>query len=71
MAIAQSLAEMLRDARTVISDKQDLINNPQLGDKHLTGEVVLEQAVVKYTKDTGVDPRSSIPPHARGACCGR
>ena len=28
MAIAQSLAEMLRDARTVISDKQDLINNP-------------------------------------------
>jgi hypothetical protein len=57
MAIAQSLAEMLRDARAVISDQQDLINDSQLGDKHLTGEVVLEQAVAKYAKNTGVDPR--------------
>ena len=66
MAIAQSLAEMLRDARTVISDKQDLINNPQLGDKHLTGEVVLEQAVAKYSKDTGVDPRKLDPASRQG-----
>ena len=57
MTIAQGLAEMLRDARTVISDNQDLINDPQLGDKHLTGGVVLEQAIAKYSKDTGVDPR--------------
>ena len=35
--IAQSLAEMLRDARNVVSNNQDLINNPALGDKHLTG----------------------------------
>jgi hypothetical protein len=66
MAIAQSLAEMLRDARTVISDKQDLINNPQLGDKHLTGEVVLEQAVAKYSKDTGVDPKKLDPASRQG-----
>jgi hypothetical protein len=66
MAIAQSLAEMLRDARTVISDKQDLINNPQLGDKHLTGEVVLEQVVAKYSKDTGVDPRKLDPASRQG-----
>jgi hypothetical protein len=71
MAIAQSLAEMLRDARTVISDQQDLINNPQLGDKHLTGDVVLEQAVAKYKKDTGLTRESSIPLHVRGGCCGR
>jgi hypothetical protein len=64
MAIAQSLAEMLRDARTVISDKQGLINDPQVGDKHLTGEVVLEQAVAKYKKDTGVDP-TKLDPAAR------
>jgi hypothetical protein len=32
--ITQSLAEMLRDARTVISNNQDLINNPELGDKN-------------------------------------
>ncbi len=61
MAIAQSLAEMLRDARTVISDQQDLINNPQLGDKRLTGEVVLDQAVAQYKKNTGVDPRKLDP----------
>ena len=39
--IAQNLAEMLRDARTVISNNQDLINNPELGEKHLTGQAVL------------------------------
>jgi hypothetical protein len=66
MAIAQSLAEMLRDARTIISDKQDLINNQQLGDKHLTGGVVLEQAVAKYKKDTGVDPRKLDPASREG-----
>ena len=59
LAIAQSLAEMLRDARTVISEKQDLINDPNLGDKHLTGEAVLNQAVELYTKATGVDPRKT------------
>ena len=66
MAIAQSLAEMLRDARAVISDKQDLINDPQLGDKHLTGEVVLDQAIAKYSKDTGVDPRKLDPASREG-----
>jgi hypothetical protein len=66
MAIAQGLAEMLRDARTVISDQQDLINDPQLGDKHLTGEVVLEQATAIYTKDTGVDPRKLDPASRQG-----
>src|SRR6267143_3949286 len=50
MAIAQSLAEMLRDARTVISNQQELINDPNLGDKHLTGQHVLDQAVQIYSK---------------------
>jgi hypothetical protein len=66
MAIAQSLAEMLRDARAVISDKQGLINDPQVGDKHLTGEVVLEQAVAKYNKDTGLDPTKLDPASRQG-----
>jgi hypothetical protein len=55
-AIAQSLAEMLRDARTVISNNEDLINNPNIGDKHLTGPKVLADATALYKKDTGVDP---------------
>src|SRR5262249_55302614 len=66
MAIAQNLAEMLRDARTVISDQQDLINDPQLGDKHLTGEVVLDQAVAKYSKDTRADPKKVDPASRQG-----
>ena len=66
MAIAQTLAEMLRDARTVISDNQGLINDPQVGDKHLTGEVVLEQAVARYKKDTGVDPAKPDPASRQG-----
>ena len=62
--IAQSLAEMLRDARTVISNNQDLINNPELGDKHLSGQVVLEQAIKGYAKATGKNP-TKIDPNSR------
>jgi hypothetical protein len=57
--IAQNLAEMLCDARTVISNNQDLINNPEIGDKHLTGKVVLDQAVQSYQKATGIDPTAT------------
>lgn len=65
-AIAQSLAEMLRDARTVVSNNQDLINNPELGDKHLTGQVVLDQAVKSYTQATGSDPATVDPKSRQG-----
>src|ERR1700745_3928361 len=61
LALAQSIAEMLRDARTVISQKQGLINDPNLGDKHLTGEAVLNQAIEIYTKATGEDPEKINP----------
>ena len=65
-AIAQRLAEMLRDARTVVSNNQDLINNPTLGDKHLTGRVVLDQTVDGYRKATGSDPVASDPSSRQG-----
>ena len=55
---------MLRDARTVVSNNQDLINNPDLGDKHLTGEVVLDQSVKRYQVATGTDP-TKIDPNSR------
>lgn len=57
-AVAQSLAEMVRDARTVISNNQQLINDPDLGDKHLSGQKVLADAVALYRKNTGVDPEA-------------
>jgi len=62
--IAQSLAEMLRDARTVVSNNQDLINNPELGDMHLNGRVVLDQTVTIYQNATGSDP-TRIDPNSR------
>jgi hypothetical protein len=64
--IAQNLAEMLRDARTVISNNQELINNPELGDKHLTGQVVLAEAVKSYQKATGTDPSITDPNSRQG-----
>jgi hypothetical protein len=66
MVIAQGLAQMLRDARTVISNNQDLINNPQLGDKHLTGQVVLDQALKSYEQATGSDPAKTDPNSRQG-----
>jgi hypothetical protein len=63
-ALAQRLAEMLQDARTVISNNQDLINDPKLGDKHLTGQTVLDQTLKSYTKTTGADP-TKVDPNSR------
>jgi archaellum component FlaG (FlaF/FlaG flagellin family) len=65
-AIAQSLAQMLQAARTVISNNQALINNPDLGDKHLTGQAVLSEAVKGYEKTTGMDPAKSDPNSRKG-----
>ena len=62
--ISKSLADMLRAARQVISSNQGRINNPDLGDKGLTGQVVLQEAVEIYKKTTGTDP-ASIDPASR------
>jgi hypothetical protein len=64
--IAQSLAEMLRDARTVVSNNQDLINNPEIGDKGLTGKSVLAEAVRLYKSEMGVDPMTIDPQSRHG-----
>ena len=54
--IALSLADLLRSARTVISSNQDLINDPSIGDKGLSGDVVVAQTLELYQKNTGMDP---------------
>jgi hypothetical protein len=63
---AKSLAHMLRAARQVISNNQTRINDPNLGDKGLSGRVVLEQAVELYKKATGTDPASIDPASRHG-----
>ena len=65
-AIAKSLADMLRAARQVISSNQARINDPNLGDKGLNGQVVLQQAVEIYKKATGTDPASLDPASRQG-----
>jgi hypothetical protein len=57
---------MLRAARQVISNNQTRINDPNLGDKGLSGQVVLEQAVAIYKKTTGTDPASIDPASRHG-----
>ena len=64
--IARSLAELLQDARTVVSNDQDLINNPDIGDKGLTGKTVLAKAMQLYKSDTGVDPEMIDPKTRHG-----
>lgn len=53
---ALTLAAMLSAARTVISSSQDLINDPDIADKGLTGDVVVARAVEIFRKQTGTDP---------------
>ena len=57
--VAMRLADLLRSARTVISRNQDLINDPAKGDKGLTGEKVLIDAIALHKEKTGEDPRDS------------
>ena len=54
--IALSLAAMLQSARSVISRHQDLINDPERGDKGLTGDLVLAEAIEDYKRETSRDP---------------
>ncbi|MGQ3214214.1 MAG: Tll0287-like domain-containing protein [Shinella sp.] len=66
LAIARNLATMLQSARAVVSVNQDLINDPALGDKGLTGAAVLEKAIANYSKATGRDPNTIDPASYEG-----
>jgi hypothetical protein len=64
--IALSLANLLRAARAVVAAEQDLINDPAPGDKGLTGEVVLAEALDNYRRATGRDPLAIDPESRQG-----
>ncbi len=63
---AAMLADMLRAARTVVAQHQDLINDPDIGDKGLTGEVILDEATVSFREATGID-LATLEPGSRDA----
>jgi hypothetical protein len=66
MVIANHLAEYLRSARTVVSQYQDLINDPAKGDKGLTPDRVIAEATAIYQKATGADPMATDPGSREG-----
>ena len=61
LATARLLAAMLQSARGVVSAHQTEINDPALGDKHLSGEKVLKEATERFQAQTGVEVASIDP----------
>ena len=62
--IALSLATLLRASRAVISKNQKHINDPSVGDKGLSADVVVKAAKANYEKAAGhsldsIDPKSA------------
>ncbi|MGX9574463.1 MULTISPECIES: Tll0287-like domain-containing protein [unclassified Mesorhizobium] len=53
VATGTRLAELLRSARSVLSNYQPLINDPAVADKHLDGERFTAEAIALYAKRTG------------------
>jgi hypothetical protein len=61
-----NLARLLQAGRAVISANQALINDPNIGDKGLTGDVVLAATIEIYKKTTQIDPLSVDPESREG-----
>lgn len=59
--IAQRLAAMLQAGRAVVSEKQDHINNPDIGDKGLNGKAVLAETLRLYREAAGGEPPALEP----------
>ncbi len=64
--IALSLATLLRASRAVISKNQKHINDPKVGDKGLSADVVVKAAKENYKKAAGHSIDSIDPASAQG-----
>ena len=58
--IGRSVTTLFRATRAVISQNQKKINNPNKGDKELTGDVVIKKAQENYKKLSGTESESTI-----------
>lgn len=56
--LGNRLAAVLRVGRSVVSNNQSVINNPDIGDKGLTGEVFRELVIETYLFKNGEPPLS-------------
>ena len=59
---ASEIASLFLAYKLVISDSQKLINNPNLGDKGLTGKVIRDKGREKYKELTGRNYKPSNDP---------
>ncbi|SON55723.1 hypothetical protein HDIA_2182 [Hartmannibacter diazotrophicus] len=50
------MADVLRAGRSVVSNNQSLINDPAIGDKHLSSHVFLQKVTDAYRKAHGTGP---------------
>jgi hypothetical protein len=64
--IALSLADLLRGARTVIAANQGIINDPDRGDKGLSGDAVLAKAGENAMAAGSLDPTKVDPDSRQG-----
>ena len=56
---AMSVAKLLQSARAVIGAEQTKINDPSVGNKGLTADVVEKTAIDNFVKAGGADPRQA------------
>ena len=66
MTIALNLAAMLRASRAIVSAEQTRIDDPELGDKGLSGQVVLDRAIAQFRQATGIDAAALDPASRQG-----
>lgn len=58
VALGERLATLLRAGRSVISNHQDLFNDPSLGDKGFDGDRMVEEATALFAERRGEEPVS-------------
>lgn len=63
---ADLLIKLLKTGRSVVSDNQTLINDPSLGDKGFTPDIMAEQTMERYKASTGID-LNELGPRGRAA----
>lgn len=61
-ALGQRLATLLRAVRSVVSEHQDLINDPSIGDKGIDGDSVVAETIAIYTERMGAPPVTEDTP---------
>lgn len=66
LKIALALSDVIRASRTEIASLQSRINDPEIGDKGLGGDVILSNILTRLKNDKGFDPSASDPDSLEG-----